>query len=406
MKVVTRIVAVSFRGLAALVTIVSLYVATAHAAPQRVAIVNIAADQVKGAELASALREQLRRESTLRAIPMGDLSRALEAPLPPPQPTEEALRQPRESLARSKDARARFDFPGAFTALRNGQRALLALPPSSAVTALMAELEFEAGLAHFGAGDLAAALEAFRAVRRLHPDRAALDPARFLPDIVATFEAAGVELEPSAVLSVSSQIDGEAVYLDGRLAGTTPAELPVAPGIHYVTVRSDDYRVIGSRVVLEAAAKREAELGFERLEVDERARAARAAMIPASAAERLTRAAGRLASLVGADALILVAGDDSLRTALFSGRQNRLSGWRPASGVAASHLLAPLRPATMTTLALPDAIEVQPAPRPWYRRRWVQATAAGGVVVALLTAAAFGLSAKRDEMAVPTFDPF
>jgi hypothetical protein len=244
----------------------------------------------------------------------------------------------------------------------------------------------------------------FAAARRLDPSRRELDPARYMPEVVKAFAGAGAAAAPGTI-QVRSPFDGAAVYIDGHPAGLTPASVRVSAGVHYVTATLDDFRVTGARVALAAGATEVAEVRFERLSTDERARGLRRRLVAGGSSLRDTAVAAVAVS--GADAVILVVDPQKPGTlgapviVLFDprtdvlGEPERLSATADNKAVdAAIAPLAPLRVTDVVDREPPGAgVTVrrgsgddrgEPADRPWWKRRWVQASIAGGLAVGVV----------------------
>ena len=217
-------------GLWALALVAGWLPRVAGAAPRRVAVLNAAADSEAGARAAVALRRALLGETELSPLAAGDLSRALEEPLPAESEVDVALRQAAAEIETARNAIAHFDQPVARRSLGQAEALLLSVEPDERVIKLLADAGFQAGLVHLRDQNHGLAVDSFRLVLRLSPDRQALDPARYPPEVVQAFAAARVKSGDPVPLEVSATFDDVPVYLDGVRVGVTPLHTEVAPG--------------------------------------------------------------------------------------------------------------------------------------------------------------------------------
>lgn len=338
---------------AAVVAVSALYVGIATAAPRDVAIVNATSDQKKGAELAMALRGELTAQKDLAPIQEGDVARALEDALKPIASIDPVLAQARLSIQRARDAQAVADYDAALAEISAGESVLLGLPHAPQVIALFSELNFEAALIHIRRGDPASAVMAFRAVRRLDANRGPLDPRDYQPDVITAFDEAK-PLALSAKVTVSSPFDGYEVWVDGVRVGVTKLTVELSPGIHYVTVETSDYQVVGQRMELAPGSDLKVDLRFTRENTDTRIRNRRRAIVDLDATETAAQPAFRdaaryAADAAGVDAVVLISDDGGeLATAVYSGKLDSLSAWRPVQGATLEMLVAPFIPVDLT----------------------------------------------------------
>ena len=381
---------------AAFVAVSALYIGIAVAAPREVAIVNAASDQEKGAELADALRAELEAQVDLTPVPEGDVARALEDPLRPSNSIDAVLAQARLSIQRARDAQAIADYEAALAEISAGETVLLRLAHTPQVIALLAELNFESALIHLNRGDPTAAVTAFRAVRRLDPNRAPLDPRDYRPDVISGYDEAAAPLAPSATITVSSPFDGYDVWVDGAPVGVTKLTLDLPAGIHYITVSTTDYEVLGQRIELANGASQNIDLRYTRHNVDVRTRNRRRALMMLDASsnadqEAFRQGAQAAAEAAGVDAVIII-GDDrgELETALYSGRRDRLANWRAVAGVTLAQLIAPFNPLPKLVIP-PDDDDDGAGPGnghtrdiAWWKKRryWVPIAIGGGLATA------------------------
>lgn len=382
----------------------------AAAAPRRVAVLNAARDGAAGARAARDLRDRMAGETELSPLPPGDLSRALEGELPAGTPVDRAIAEARSHLEAAAAAMARFDHPQSRRALGRAEAALLSLPPSPALTALLAEVSFETGLVHLREQNRGLALDSFRLVHRLQPASAPLDPARFPPDVVKAFDAARRPPAGSAHLVVSSTFDDVAVYLDGQRIGATPLALDIAAGPHVLVAAAPGYVARGSHLDAAPDDRIALDLDLARLSLAERALAARMEAVEAGAPDRagLRRAARNVAAIAGVDAVLVISDPASagLAAAVYQRAGDRLSFARPIDRDIGElfGLVVPAPVPGPADLLLGLGGSEPPA---WYQRPWGILSIGGALVltvVGVVALTSLSQPGPLDRNAV--FDPF
>lgn len=379
---------------AAFVAVSALYVGFAAAAPRNVAIVNAASDQERGAELAAALRAELTSQTDLSAISEGDVARALEDKLGPIASIDPVLAQARLSIQRARDAQAIADYDAALAEISAGESVLLGLPHAPPVIALLSELNFESALIHINRGEVAPAVTAFRAVRRLDPNRGPLDPRDYQPDVIAAFDEA-TPLPLTSKITVSSPFDGYDVWVDGTKVGVTKLTVELPAGIHYITVATSDYQVVGKRLELAGTSNVKVDLRFTRENADIRTRNRRRKVVVLDATSDSDQptfrdSARAAADIAGVDAVILISDDSGeLMTALYSGKLDRMSGWRNVNGATLEQLIAPFVPVAAPKPPDGNGGKVGPGDgtvrdTAWWKKRkyWVPVAIGGGLAAA------------------------
>lgn len=300
----------------------------------------------------------------------------------------------RAALARSRDARGRFQERTAIDEATSGITGAVRIAPSAEISLLLGDLALARGLARMDAQDADGAAHDFALVHRLDPSRE-LDPVVYLPEVRSAFARAAT---PGAIATLEVEAPaGSAVWIDGIEVGAAPATVQVSVGLHCVTVTGDPLVPDGQIVEVPAAGSR------TRIEAAEasgttmvhRLRSALAAADDDATAAELVAALVRMVG--GLDAVLVDRdADGALVTRIYSGRTGTLGepqaaqvegsdDWRPASDI-----VAPLRP-----MVKPDGDPdpdgglvtppVLPPAQPWYRRRWVQASVGGAVVAGVLT---------------------
>lgn len=359
----------------------------AAAAPRRVAVLNAAGDGAAGARAARDLRERMAGETELSPLPPGDLSRALEGELPAGSAADRAIAEATTHLETAGAAMARFDHPQARRALARAEAALLAQAPNPAVIALLAEVSFETGLVHLREQNRGLALDSFRLVHRLQTQSAPLDPARFPPDVVKAFDAAGRAPAGTAHLQVSSTFDGVALYLDGERIGATPLAVDIAAGPHLLVATAAGYVARGSRVDAAPDDRIAIDLDLARLSLAERALGARMKALEGGTPGRaaLRRAARNVALISGVDAVLVVTDGQpgGLTAAVYERAGDRLSFARPIDRDI-GELLGLVLPAAVPG---PDDLMLglgNSEPAAWYQRPWGILSIGGAVVLTVV----------------------
>lgn len=291
----------------------------------------------------------------------------------------------------AEEALARFEFANALAYAEEGEKLAPSMSPGAAATAC-ADLALDAGVAELAGHDRDEAARRLAFTHRLDPARA-LDPVRYSPDILEAYRAAAAAPAPRVRLSVRAT---GPVWIDGAARGVAPGPFEVASGYHLVQIAASD-RITAGAIVLadhDVAITIEAPAAPLELQV-ERARKALAAL-PDDAVAR-AGAMRQLAQLLGVHDAVLIwkrALDGKLLVQTWRDRAPGFSALREAGGVPASEILAPLapprppqppQPKLAASHVLPPLLhhEAEPA---WYRRRWVQASVAGGVVLTVIGA--------------------
>ena len=392
-------------------TIVALAAIVAAAGPARAgradpgptpaAAVDVATPARDGTALARAVQAEISRSTALRPA---DAALATALSDPPTDEDAAAMADARRTLGEARDAVAHFERTTALRLVGAGTARLLAATPRPEMISLLADLLFTEGLAHAADGDTAAATVAFAAVRRLDPGRA-IDPQRYLPDVVDAFAASGRAVAPRAqvVVSVTGAPADAAVWIDGARVGGAPATVAIAPGLHVVSVTGESIASAGIRVAVPASSSpaRPTRVDIAAQPIEPVIRAARLRRALAAAPDDATRASASaaLAEAIAVRELVLVVATErglGLRVWRHGTGQGtgEATGLGPVvaadrgvpagvvSGIPAPSVAARLAPerqvAPRTRPGGGDEIADQ---RPWYRRRWVQASMIGGAAV-------------------------
>jgi hypothetical protein len=383
----------------------------------RVAVVNLAADAAAGRKAAEELDRALAADGEADPLPPGEVMRALEEPLPRDTGAAAArvLAEADERLAAAREAQVRFDRDAAVAQLAAAERTLLALDPSAPVIARLAEASFLLGLVHMAAGEAVPAIAAFRVTRRLAPTRPALDPARYPPDVIEAYAAAGQALAKTAAVELRAPYDGASVFVDGQRVGSSGTRAAVEPGAHFVWATMAGYQPAGARVELSPEQQLPVSLALQPLPPEARARALRAELLattPTLAAYRA--AAAEIGAIAGVRAVILVASRGrGLVAAVYDTGTAQLGTWVALPAGSAARVLASL-PGRALVGAGSGRGGRGPGGGPgvdtraWYDRTWGR-VAIGGTVVLTVTAGIV-LFSVLDEVPpdrnIGGFDPF
>jgi PEGA domain len=367
--------------------VASLVPPAAAAAPRRIAVLNAATDGDAGARAAAELRRALLRESPdLLPLEAGVLSRALEEELPPESEIDAAVRQAHAQLDTARNAIAHFEHAAARRALARAETLVLALEPDEHVVQILSEVSFQAGLIHLRDQNRGLAVDAFRQVLRLVPEREPLDPTRYPPEVVQAFAAAHRPGGDAGALDVEATVDGAAVYVDGVRIGVTPIRAEIAAGLHYMVVEAPGFQSRGRKLEVAPRERIELKIELSRLQLDQRAADLRRRLTEGRGSRHSTlRRAGReVALLAGVDA-VLVVGDGKGRpsVAIYERNADRLSLFRPVDREVEKlfGLLLPApRPGPIDLL--PEEEREEPAP--WYLRPWGVATLGGSAILTIL----------------------
>lgn len=369
-------------------------VARAQRPPRAIAVIEATAapsTDAEATEVAAALEAQLQREADLILV-VSDRRAALRGAIP--DDSRAPLTEARAALADVRDVLARFDHGAAVAAADAAIARAVDVAPGEELLAVIADLALARGLALLGDGAAPDARASFALVHRLSPGRT-LDPARYLPEVVAAFDAARATGDP-ATLDVAAD-DGAEVWVDGARIGPAPAVIQLAPGLHCVTVTGErlvargqlvDVPHAGATVTLDAAEAAPAVV-LHRL---------RARLVAATGDVERAVVVAEILRLVGGQDAIVVARDDAgaLVARIYSGRAGTLGDARPAKDATPVDLIKPLRPLKVPVRGGGDdrppvtpPIDTPPA---WYERRWVQVSIGGTVVAGVVASVVYAMT--------------
>ncbi len=373
--------------------------ATAQAAPRRVAVVNMAEHQATGAKAAAALRAELASQDDLSPTRAGDLSRALEGPLGALSADARQIARVRGLFVAARKAKAKFAYAAALRRLAEAEVVLLGITPSNKVNALLAETNFRAGLIHAADNKRGRALRAFRTVRSLDSKRAALDPGRYPPPIVALYAKAATTPIGNARTKVTTTYDGATVFLNGRKIGKAPITIALSPGIHYVVATLKGYRASGAKLELSDGSAPPTRLRLQTLSIDDQARLLRRRLYKRGQFLTLGREVARLAQV---DAVVIIGGPKKvLSAAIYDTRSDLVSTWRRFDTTPVDMILTPLLP--LPELVFPNLKYIVPGPikqqEKWHEKLWVRVS--GGIAAVAITVLAVSLSDSGTPMTKP-----
>jgi hypothetical protein len=362
----------------------------AHADRRQVAVVSLSPDS-DASQLTKLLNDTLIDHPDLRPIdPV--LSTALQGPFE--DEDAENLRRARQARADADTALsfAQPDFRGAANSVKAGIEALTMVAPSPDMQAIYADLMFDLGQAQLGQGKQLDAMRSFALVRRLDPNRKP-DPARYLSEITDAYDATAKPVSKSPLTVKGSGT----VWIDGKAIGEAPQTQTVDDGLHLVQLTGANREPRGDQVLVPQASEIEIApaLATEELKIK------RARLELSRAKDAMTRASAvkRLAALLHVGDAVIVwkspSGDVLVQT--WRDREPGFSAIVEHNTQKPIDLLTPLAPPrpkvppnVFEPIKVPLVVE-----KPWYQRRWVQASAATGVLAVIVTAV---LIARRDQM--------
>jgi hypothetical protein len=359
-------------------------VAPAHADERRrVAVIDLSADP-EAKDLRDALYRELLGHWALQPLDRPALDAALQG---------EFLDEDRDALVRAAGKRgdaeaalARFDFQVAAALALEGEGALVTTTPIHAAGPC-GDLAFVAAIAQLDLHHGNDASVAFAFAHRLDPARKP-DPVRYPPEILQAYQSAATT-HPSPV-HVEVRGTGR-VWIDGIERGTAPGTFDVDSGLHLVQLAAPD-RVTAGRVV---DLDRDQPLEIATASAPEELRIARARRMLAQLPDDAIARAGamkQLAALLQVHDAVLIwmrKEDGKLLVQTWRDRAPGFSALREHASEPAGDLLAPLAPPKPPEVEGPvvPPIRVPKEEEPvWYQRRWVQASAAGGVVLTVIGA--------------------
>ncbi len=351
-----------------------------------VAVIALTADHAADG-LHKDLYDALQTHWALRALGDPSLDNALGGPLL--DEDAKKLEEAQRARTTAEDLRGRIRYDEARSEADRGLQVVATVTPSKA-GAVAAELAFERGLAELSLRKTNEAYLWFALVHRLDPMRRP-DPVRYDSDIQVAYEKAQATKPARYKLEVRGS--GRA-WIDGIDVGPAPGTYEVEQGWHLVQLAGPEL-VTAGKVGLVA---HDDAIAIDAKPADEILRLQRARLALHDAPDDSVARAGpmqQLAELLGVhDAVLIWQKDNTLWVQTWRDRAPGFSALREHASEPPLELLAPLSPPRppepeppieQPKPALPPLGPVEHEPA-WYQRRWVQASVAGGVIAAVITA--------------------
>lgn len=353
----------------------------AHAGDRRkVAVVDLSGDP-QATTLRQQFYDELQVHWALRALGAATLDAALEGPFE--SEDKKPLEDAKQALANAEDALTQFDYKQAALDAEAGRSLLTQVTPTE-MAGPYTELTLVLGQALLGERKPNDAARAFALVHRLDPMRQ-LDPARYLPEIVDFYRLS----TPSSELA-KLQIAGKGrVWIDGIEKGTAPGSFEVGEGTHVVQLTGPDRITRGE----EADVPKHSSVVIPDQPADEQLKIRRARVSLAKAPDPAARSGAmqELAKLLDIhDAVLIDKRDGALEVQTWRDRAPGFSEFVAYHDQKPTDLLVPLAPAKPPEE--PVTIPFNPPPHlptdetPWWKLRWVQASAGAVVVVGVVGA--------------------
>jgi hypothetical protein len=369
---------------------------------KRVGFANVASDGAAGQTAIGAARTDLVKALGPDEVAPGPARDALEAPLATDADGDQAtLERARTLIAQARDAYRSFDYDAAFDKLRQADASLRGLYPSGEVVAALVDTNVLMGQVWAARKDEAQAIASFRLARRLAPEQASLDPAKYRPQIVELYDKAGASQKGSGKVAITTDPPGAMVWIDGQQAGPAPIEIAVGAGDHYLGATLDGHVPRTERIAVVDGGRSDQTFLLERLPAEQRARAIRQRLLRRTADADWQRGAADLADVASVDVLVILrtatAADGtpgtSLEWAAFSLDTGKLGPFVPVEG-GAKGLVDTLPKPKIIKVPRPDELAKQvpigPATQPilspkhekWYRTWWgTSLLISGGLVL-------------------------
>jgi hypothetical protein len=358
---------------------------TAHAERRPVAVIDVSGEKIT-ADLATELNQVLFSHPELE--PIKDFKLAGELYGDFIDEDRSNIKNANAFKDTAENALAGFSLQVAQQNAESGELSLQRVEPVNAVLVTYSQLAFIRGQALLGLpGNAAEATVQLALAHRLNPSFVP-DAARYLPDVVQSFNDAKKKWTGTGTLVVGGH---GRISVDGREMGNAPAEVEVEAGPHVVWLAGEDRLTSGSTVLVEAAPKK-TRLDIADAPADTRVklRRARADLRFADAAARSVAMQQLFAILNVRDAVLLQAANGKLiYQSVHADKLVDPSSYH-FSSLAEVRVKKPIE--LLAGLAPPKPKEAKPATepikpiveKPWYARRKVQATIAIGVVAAII----------------------
>jgi len=348
---------------------------------RRVAVIDLSTDA--GAELlANELYQVLLNHPDLQPLNTPDLVKALKGPF-----VEEDNRRLQIATARREREAAddffvnQLDYRSSEQAAERGMQALHAVPFTSDVLGLYAELAFAWGQAALKQRKPNDASLAFGLSYRLDPGKRP-DPARYEPDIVDAYQLAVTKIPVVTKLEVKGS---GTVWIDGVDRGP-PGTFDVAQGLHVVQLSGPERDTRGRRIELPQTSMIE----IDPAPISDDRKVSRARFEVAQTRDSAARAGAvkKLAQLLGVHDAVLIEKTDADKLRVQTWRESEgFSKWIEHDKEPAGDLLAPLAPPREAEPPKPPkgdgGTKLPPLPEktPFYRKGWFYGSVAAVIVV-------------------------
>ena len=353
----------------------------AHAGERRkVAVVDLSeADDAN--DLRTQFYNELQVHWALRSLGDATLDAALQGRFE----SEDAqpLATAKDDLARAEDALTQFDYKEAGRLADEGRDRLTGVTPTEMVGPY-SELTLILGQALLGERRGNDAARAFALVHRLDPMRQ-LDPARYLPEIIDIYRQSAPSTQTAKL-----QITGKGrVWIDGIERGSAPGSFEVGEGLHVVQLTGADRITRG--VEVDVPKHQEVEIPDQPADPELKVKRARIALAKAPDPAARAGAMQELAKLLDIhDAVLIDKRDGTLEVQTWRDRAPGFSELIAYHQQKPTDLLVPLAPAKPPEDPTKITVPFTPPPHvdetPWWRKRWVQASAGAAAVIGIVGA--------------------
>jgi hypothetical protein len=349
----------------------------ASAQRREVAVIDLSTTQ-SARQLATELTKALNNHIDLKPLDNPVLTAALQGDFEDEDANH--LARARALKQRADEFLANVDDGNAASSAREGMEELAFVQPTSEMLGLFADLAFTYGRAQIGLRRPNDASLAFQLAHRLDPGRTP-DPTRFEPNIIAAFEAA--KAKPTIAAKLAVQGNGR-VWIDGIEQGPAGETFGTSEGLHLVQLTGPERETRGEQVLVPAVTT--ATLADARATEELKVKRARIALARArDAAERATLMK-KLTGLLGVGDAVLIArgGETQLTVQTWRNQEQGFSALISLREQKPIELLTPLAPPRPVEprppITIPE-LPPPPPPTPWWRKNWIRASIAGGVVL-------------------------
>lgn len=281
------------------------------------------------------------------------------------------------------------DFKGAAVAANRGLDRMSQVAPSDTsdeAKKLYADLMFDLGFAQLGQAKEADAHKSFQLVHRLDPTRT-VDRSRFVEELADAYDKAVTQVVSKSPLTVKGT---GTVWIDGVKIGEAPQKVTLDDGLHFVQLTGPDREPRGEQVLV----PQRAETTVVDAPATDALRVMRSRIELANAKDPVTRASAvkRIAALLHVSDAVIISKSPGGALLIQTWRDNEqgFGAIREHATEKPIELLYPLAPPH--PVVPPKPIEIGPKPppivieKPWYKKTWFKASAATGVVAAIVSA--------------------